>query len=216
MVTLWIADKNYSSWSMRPWVAMRAAGVAFDEQLIRLARDDSARRIAEISPSGRVPVLVDGTLRVWDSLAIVETLAERAPDRRWWPSDATARAHARSLCAEMHAGFTALRSNMPMNIRNRYPGRGRTADVDADIARITAAWRDALHRHAGPFLFGEWSAADAFYAPVVTRFRTYAVELDAVCEAYARAVETHPAVAAWIADAHADLVSVERYDRVDG
>ncbi|HEU4621447.1 MAG TPA: glutathione S-transferase family protein [Burkholderiaceae bacterium] len=211
---LFIGDKNYSSWSMRPWVALKAANIAFEERLIRLAQDDTAARIAEVSPSGRVPVLEDGELRIWDSLAIIEYVAERFPDRGLWPAQVAARARARCISAEMHAGFAALRTHMSMNIRNRYPGKGRTSEVEAEIARITSMWRDALKASGGPFLFGAWTAADAMYAPVVMRFRTYEVAMPAECEAYMRAVETHPAVAQWVADAHADGRPIARYDGI--
>lgn len=212
MLQLIIADKNYSSWSMRPAVLMRALGIAHQEHLIRLAEDDTAQRIKAVSPSGRVPCLIDGDFQVWDSLAIFETLAERFPDRGVWPADAKARAHARAVCAEMHSGFGALRTAMPMNLRNTYAGKGDTPEVRADIARIVESWTDCLQRYGGPFLFGAFGAADAMYAPVVTRFATYAVALPAPCRAYADAVLAHPAVAGWIAEAKADPRAIARYD----
>lgn len=216
MLKLVIADKNYSSWSMRPAVAMRAAGIAFEEQLIRLAEDDTAARIRAVSPSGRVPCLIDGDLQVWDSLAIIETLAERFPGLGIWPADARARAHARSVSAEMHSGFPALRNAMSMNIRNRYPGRGRTPECMAEIARIVELWSDCLEHYGGPFLFGTFGAADSMYVPVVMRFVTYAVALPTACEAYKNAVLAHPAVASWIAEARADPRAIAYYDAIYG
>ncbi len=216
MLKLVVADKNYSSWSMRPAVLMRALDIAHEEVLIRLAQDDTAARIKAVSPSGRVPCLIDGALQVWDSLAIIETLAERFPGRGVWPADAAARAHARSVSAEMHSGFSALRSSMPMNIRKRYPGQGHSPECDADIARIVELWSDCLARYDGPFLFGAFCAADAMYAPVVMRFVTYAVALPVACQAYVEAVVAHAAVAGWIAQAHADPVAIARYDTLYG
>lgn len=216
MRTLVIADKNYSSWSMRPWVLMTASGIAFEEKLIRLAEPETAERIRAVSPSGRVPALIDGETVVWDSLAIIETLAERLPDAGVWPADAAARAHARSVSAEMHSGFAALRSVMPMNIRARHPGRGHTPEALADVARIVELWTDCLQRWGGPFLFGSFSAADAMYAPVVMRFITYGVTLPPACATYVEAVLAHPAVAAWVTQALADPRTIARYDSIYG
>ena len=214
MLKLVIADKNYSSWSMRPAVLMRALDIAHEEILIRLAESDTAARIKALSPSGRVPCLIDGDLHVWDSLAIFEALAERFPGV--WPADAAARARARSISAEMHSSFSALRQSMPMNIRKLYPGLGHTPDTDADIARVVELWSDCLQRSGGPFLFGAFCAADAMYAPVVMRFKTYAVELPKPCAAYVEAVCAHPAVAGWIAEAKADARAIPRYDSLYG
>ena len=179
-----------------------------------LAEPDTAARIKALSPSGRVPCLIDGDLHVWDSLAIFEALAERFPGV--WPADAAARARARSISAEMHSSFSALRQSMPMNIRKLYPGLGHTPDTDADIARIVELWSDCLQRSGGPFLFGAFCAADAMYAPVVMRFKTYAVELPKPCAAYVDAVCAHPAVAGWIAEAKADARAIPRYDSLYG
>ena len=165
-----IGNKNYSSWSLRPWLAMKMLGIAFDEIRISLYGAGSKERILAHSPAGRVPILKDGETLVWDSLAILEYLAERYP--QLWPRDRVERARARSISAEMHSGFAALREHMSMNVRKRYPGKGRTPEVEKDIARISAIWAEAK----GPFLFGEFTGADAMYAPVVLRFRTYAVE----------------------------------------
>lgn len=213
-MTLVIGNKNYSSWSMRPWLALAQTGAAYDEVVIPLDRPETGRAIAAHSPSGKVPVLHDGALTIWDSLAIVEYVAERFPQAGLWPVAADARATARAVSAEMHAGFQALRANMPMNIRARLPGRGRAAGVDADIARIAAIWRDCRSRFGGEgaFLFGAFSAADAMYAPVVTRFRTYGVELDPASAAYAEAVLAWPAVVAWCKAAAAEPWAQPRYD----
>src|SRR5256886_1695424 len=166
-----IGNKNYSSWSLRPWIAMKVLGIAFDEVRIPLYRPGSKEQILRYSPAGRVPILRDGDTVVWDSLAILEYLAERHP--QLWPADPAQRAKARSVSAEMHSGFAKLREHMSMNTRKRYPGKGRTPEVLADIARIDAIWAEAT----GPFLFGAFTAADAMYAPVVLRFRTYEVDV---------------------------------------
>jgi glutathione S-transferase len=204
--TLVIANKNYSSWSMRAWVLLRAFGIAFDEVVLKFGTEAWKRDVRRYSPTGLVPVLLLQEEPVWDTLAIVETVAERWADRAVWPVNARARQVARSVCAEMHAGFRELRSGMPMNIRSRYPGKGMTPGVREDIARITTIWTECRARFGGEdeFLFGAFSAADAFYGPVVTRFATYAVSLPPVCEAYASAIHSHPAVAEWIAAARAE------------
>ena len=201
--TLVIGNKNYSSWSLRPWFLMTHAGIPFDEVRIALREADSRASILRHSPSGKVPVLRDGAVVVWDSLAIAEYLNERHPDLRLWPADPAARATARSVSAEMHAGFQALRSNMGMNCRGSFPGAGRTVDALADIARVTAIWSDCrgCFGDAGAFLFGEFSIADAMFAPVAFRFRTYGVELDAVCRAYCDHLLGLPAMQRWLADA---------------
>jgi glutathione S-transferase len=205
-LTLVVGNKNYSSWSLRPWLAMRQAGIAFDEVVIPLYRAESKAALLAHSPAGKVPVLRHDGRTVWDSLAIMEYLAETFPAARIWPEDAAARALARSVSAEMHAGFAALRAGMSMNLRERLPGQGRNAAVDADIARITAIWRDCRARFGdgGPFLFGAFTAADAMYAPVATRFRTYGVDLDPTCRAYADAVLALPAFLEWQAAAQAE------------
>jgi glutathione S-transferase len=201
--TLLIGNKNYSSWSLRPWLAMRQAAIAFDELVIPLYRGESKAALLQHSPSGRVPVLVDDGRAVWDSLAIMEYLAETFPAARLWPKDAGERALARSISAEMHAGFAALRAGLSMNLREHLPGRKRSDAVAADIARVTAIWRDCRARSGdrGPFLFGAFSIADAMYAPVAARFRTYGVELDPTCQAYADAVLGLPSFLEWQAAA---------------
>ena len=210
--TLVIGNKAYSSWSMRPWLLMKEAGLAFDEVRIPLYQEGHDRKIREYSPAGRVPVLVDGAVTVWDSLAICEYLAERHAEKNLWPANAAARAHARAVSAEMHAGFAALRSNMGMNVRRSFPGVGMTPGVAKDIARIEQLWEDCLQRYGGPFLFGAFGIADAMYAPVATRFRTYAVCLSAVAQRYADLLLALPAVAEWYAAAHAETEVLPQFE----
>jgi glutathione S-transferase len=198
-----IGNKNYSSWSLRPWLLMTQAGIAFDEVNVRLFHGAFAAEIARYSPAGKVPVLIDGDVSVWDSLAIAEYLAERFPDQQLWPADRAARAYARSICAEMHSGFGNLRSQMPMNVTAVLPGMGWNVAVQRDVDRIAQIWIDARERHGagGPFLFGEFSIADAFYAPVVSRFATYGVHLPDAAKPYADFMLSLPAMQQWIAAA---------------
>lgn len=208
---LYIGNKNYSSWSMRPWVLLKHFGIAFEEVKVRFDsfEPDSAFKatIHRVSPTGKVPVLVldDGTA-VWDSLAICETLAERFAEQALWPRDPAARAQARSAAAEMHSGFGQLRSHFPMNIEAQLPEVGRRVlaeqpGVHTDLARLSQLWGDALARHGGPFLFGEFCIADAMFAPVVGRLRTYGLPLTDELRAYVDRVWASPGVAAWVADA---------------
>ena len=210
--TLVIGNKNYSSWSLRPWLAMKVAGIPFAEHRIPLYGPGSKDQILVYSPAGKVPCLADGDLRVWDSLSICEYLAEKHPGL--WPQDPAARALARSVSAEMHSGFANLRAKMSMNIRKRYPGLGRTPESMADVARIVSLWSDCRARYGkgGPFLFGAFSIADAMYAPVVLRFRTYEVELPADCRAYSDAVLALPAMQDWIAAAMAETESLPQFE----
>lgn len=200
-LTLAIGNKNYSSWSMRPWVLLRGREIPFRERLLKFESQDWREHIARLSPSGLVPVLWEGEpgagFATWDTLAIAERLHELFPQRGIWPADSRARASARSAAAEMHSGFRALRGAMPMNLRSSHPGKGMNPDVAKDIARITAVWSAAKR----PYLFGEFCAADAFYAPVATRFVTYAVELMGAAKDYQLALLASPAVKAWSADA---------------
>ena len=178
-LTLVIGNKNYSSWSLRAWLAMKQAGLEFAEVRIPLDGSTTHEEIRRYSPSGKVPVLIDGDLKVWESLAICEYVAERfASDL--WPADVVARAHARSICAEMHAGFKNLRENMPMDCRNRYPGEGMTPGVEAEIDRILAIWRECREKFGtgGDMLFGKFTIVDAMFAPVIMRFVTYDVKLN--------------------------------------
>jgi glutathione S-transferase len=199
-----IGNKNYSSWSLRPWIAMKVLGLKFEERRIPLYVPGAKEQILQDSPAGKVPVLIDGGTRVWDSLAILEYLAEKTG--RLWPADAALRARARAVSAEMHSGFANLRSHMGMNIRKRYPDKGRTPEVLQEIARINAIWSEAK----GPFLFGAFSAADAMYAPVVLRFRTY--EVGVANRAYYDAVLALPAMQEWIADAGREKESLPQFE----
>ena len=198
-----IASKNYSSWSLRAWLALEQTGAPYEEILISTADPDWHDQVKRVSPSGKLPLLIEDGLQVGDSLAIVEYLNERFPKAGLWPSDAKARAIARSVAAEMHSGFTALRSNMPMDIQASEPGKGHTSEGLADAARIQAIWRDCRGRFGsgGPFLFGAFSAADCLYAPMVFRFRSYGVELDANAKAYCEVMVKEPKVAKWVAGA---------------
>lgn len=207
-----IGNKVYSSWSMRPWIVMRALGIPFEETLVQLRAADTPERMRQHSPSGKVPCLVDGDVTVWDSLAIMEYLAETFPDKAIWPRDPAARAHARSVSAEMHSGFQSLRSACQMTITKRYAPSQRSPEVMADVARISAIWREARERFgikatgpsAGPFLYGAFSAADGMYAPVVTRLHTYSISVDPVSQGYIDAVRAHPAFQDWLRDAIAE------------
>lgn len=198
-----IANKTHSSWSMRPWLLLKQFGISFEEILIpfgpTMDDPDWKRAVAEYTPARKVPSLVDGPIAVWDSLSIIEYLAEKRPELPIWPRDPVARALARSICAEMHSSFGALRSACPMNLAWVHPARDRGEAVAADIARITEIWRDARQRFGagGPFLFGEFSAADAMFAPVTTRFTTYSIALDPVSAAYVEAVQSTAGFQAW-------------------
>lgn len=203
-----IANKLYSSWSMRPWLAMRALDIPFEEIVIPLRQTESGPRILAHSPSGKVPALVDGEIVVWESLAIIEYLAEKFPDKGVWPKASVARAHARAISNEMHAGFMPLRQNCPMNLAKKFAQKSYSADVMANVARIEAIWAEARSRfgagNGGPFLYGQFSAADAMYAPVVTRFETYQLPVSDETRAYMGAVMDHPAFRAWRADGLAE------------
>src|SRR4051812_15663997 len=195
-----IGNKNYSSWSMRPWVLAREAGIAFEEKQLKFGDDGRPVGAAAFSPTQKVPVLIVEGEPVWDSLAIAETLPERYPDKQLWPADARARAYARSICAEMHSGFQALRERMPMNIRGRHPGKGLTAESQRDIDRVVAIWTECRSRfgRGGPLLFGRFTIPDAYYAPVVMRFQTYAVKLPAAAQAYCDGVLALASVREWM------------------
>jgi glutathione S-transferase len=194
-----IGNKNYSSWSFRPWLAMKVAGIAFEETVISLEAEDFKARVTAVSGAGKVPVLMDGEIRVWESLAILEYLAEKFPAAALWPKDAAARAHARAVAAEMHAGFVSLRRLLPMNAWRPVKVRALDDGSKTDVARIEEIWRDcrAQHGAAGPFLFGIFGAADAMYAPVVWRLHTYAVEVSDTARAYMRAMMALPAWSEW-------------------
>ena len=202
---LYIGNKNYSSWSLRPWLLMKHAGIVFEEKLLRLGwKDDSPfkKTLLAIAPSGRVPLLVDEGFAIWDSLAIAEYLAERFADKQLWPADTKARARARSICAEMHSGFAELRGTFGMNIEASLPEVGErmlreNAAAARDLKRIDAMWSEALQASGGPFLFGSFSIADAFFAPVCTRIRTFALPVGPEAGAYARRILALPAFREW-------------------
>ena len=219
---LYIGNKNYSSWSLRPWLLMTHGGIAFEEIKLRLSFEDGSpfkRALAAVSPAGTVPVLVDEGFAVWDTLAIAEYLAEKFPGKALWPADPRQRARARSLCAEMHAGFGALRNQFPMNIEASLPEIGAAklaadAAVARDVARVSAMWSVQLGASGGPFLFGAFGIADAYFAPVCSRFKTYAVPLPGVVAAYVGRVLALPAMQQWVRDAVAEndfLVEDEPY-----
>jgi glutathione S-transferase len=216
--TLVIGNKNYSSWSLRGWLMARIAGIEFEEIVVPLDLPETQAAIRKHSPSGRVPVLLHRGLAVWESLAIAEYLNDLKPEAGLWPASAAARAHARSISSEMHAGFLDLRNNMPMNIRASYQGKGMTPAVRADIERITSIWRDCRKRFAGAapkdegFLFGTVSAADAMYAPVVTRLKTYAVQVDSDTDAYCNAILAYPAMKEWTAAAKNEPWLIAAYE----
>ena len=210
---LYVFDYNYSSWSMRAGVLLRASGLQFEEQALHL--DDAGRAsLGTLSPSKLLPMLEHGTLRVWDSLAIAEYVAELCPERALWPRDAHARAIARSASAEMHAGFMPLRNLLMMNIRARHPGTPRPPEVEANVARIKQLWTELRTRFGadGDFLCGAFGIVDAMYVPVVMRFRTYGVKLAGVCAAYADALLQHPAVQDWLVKAAAETKRVPAYE----
>ena len=198
-LTLVIGNKNYSSWSMRPWLALAHHKVPFEEIVINIYADDKKARILEHSPAGKVPILKDGKATIWDSLAILEYLADKFPDLHLWPKDPAMRAHARSVSAEMHSGFQALRQATPMNLKRVPQPIELNEDVKADVARVEAIWNDCRMRYGkqGHFLFGEFSAADCMYAPVTTRFRNYDVPVDLVASAYVDTIHALPAFERW-------------------
>jgi len=217
MLKLVIGNKNYSSWSMRPWLAMRANDIAFEEVFIPLYTDDKADkdRILSFSRAGKVPALIDGDVTVWDSLSIIEYLAEKFPQSRLWPEHRARRAHARSVSAEMHSGFAALRTQLPLNCRRERNGYRWDADAQRDIDRVQAIWRDLRARFGGDgdFLCGEFGIVDAMFAPVCTRFVAYGVEMDAAARDYAAAIYALPAMREWLAAAQAEPEHLPATDR---
>lgn len=223
MLKLVIGNKNYSSWSMRAWVLLKQAGIAFEEVMVRFdafAADSNFKRtVCALAPTGKVPLLLDGDLVVWDTLAIAEYVAEQFPDRQLWPLDKAARARARSVCAEMHAGFAGLRSHCPMNIEAELGDVGALiwrdqSAVRADTARLLAMWQELLAAHGGPLLFGNFTIADAYFAPICTRLKTYALPVPPAISAYVERVCALPGVKDWIDQArteHDFLVFEEPY-----
>ena len=213
MLKLYIGNKNYSSWSMRPWVLLKQTGIPFEEVKIRFDsfEDDSEfrKKAGSVNPAGKVPVLEDDGLMVWDTLAIAEYLAERFPEKNLWPHDVAARARARCVCAEMHSGFSALRGACPMNIEADLAATGQLIwrdkpAVRSDVARIVAMWRELLAAHGGPMLFGAFGIADAFFAPVCMRLKTYGLPVPEEISAYVERVCALPGVKAWMDDATAE------------
>lgn len=212
---LYIANKLYSSWSLRPWLVMKANGIAFEETVIPLRQADTKERIAAVSPTGLVPVLVDGDARVWESVAIISHLADRFPEKPIWPqSGMAARAHAKAISVEMHSGFRALRQACPMNLGKRFATPEMSDELRADVRRIEEMWRDARSRfgHGGPYLFGEFSAADAMYAPVVTRLDTYSFAVGEDTRTYMDAVLSHPVFLLWKQQAFAEPWTIDAYE----
>jgi glutathione S-transferase len=211
-----IGNKNYSSWSMRPWLALRANNIPFEEFFIPLYTDNKAdkERILSFSRAGKVPVLVDGDITVWDSLAIIEYVAERFPEAGLWPDDRASRAHARSVCAEMHSGFLPLRSECGMNLHRPVRPVTLSADAQANVARVEQIWLEcrARNRASGPFLFGRFGAADAMFAPVVHRFRTYAIEIAPEAKAYMETMMALPAFQEWTREGLAETLVIEKFE----
>jgi glutathione S-transferase len=211
-----IGNKNYSSWSMRPWLAMRASGIAFEEVFIPLYTDNKADkdRILSFTRSGKVPALIDGDITVWDSLAIIEYLAERFPEARLWPEGRAGRAHARSISAEMHSSFLPLRNECGMNLHRPIRAVTLSADAQANVARVEQIWTECRERYGkqGPFLFGAFTAADAMYAPVVHRFRTYAIAVAPQARAYMETMMALPAFAEWTRAGLAETLVIEKFE----
>jgi glutathione S-transferase len=227
MLKLYIGNKNYSSWSMRPWVLLRQAAISFEEVKVRFDSFDAdsvfKQTLTGITPTGKVPVLAHGDLAVWDTLAIAEYLAELCPDKQLWPAQPQARARARSVCCEMHSGFTALRSHCPMNIEARLPEIGALVwrdqpGVRADLRRLSEMWGSLLQQHGGPLLFGDFTIADAYFAPIVMRLRSYELPLESAIAGYAERVCALPAVQAWVKDAleEKDFLDFEEPYRLHG
>jgi glutathione S-transferase len=208
-----IGNKNYSSWSMRPWLALRANDIPFEESFISLYTGAvEKQKILDVSGAGKVPILIDGDVTVWDSLAIIEYIAEQFPERRLWPEHPAHRAHARSISAEMHSGFAALRNECGMNLHRPVRAIELSADARANIARIQEIWGDCRKRYGGPFLFGAFGAADAMFAPVVHRFRTYAIDVAKETQAYMDTMTALPAFAAWTSAGLAETTIIEKFE----
>ena len=216
-LTLVIGNKNYSSWSMRPWLAMRATGIAFDEVFIPLYTDKADKdAILSFSRAGKVPALIDGDITVWDSLAIIEYLAEKFPQTKLWPEDRARRAHARSISAEMHSGFMPLRNECGMNLHRPVGAIQLSDDARANVARVQEIWADCHGRYGseGSFLFGAFGGADAMFAPVVHRFRTYAIEVKGDARHYFEAMTDNAAFQQWTREGLAETIRIERFETV--
>ncbi len=213
MLRIVVGNKKYSSWSLRPWLVLKHAGVPFEETVVALDMPDTDANIRKFSPSGRVPALIDGDLTVWDSLAICEYLNEKFPEKRLWPQDRAQRALARSVCAEMHSGFASLRNDCSMKIVQQYPYKPLRAETQKDVDRIVELWTRCLKKSGGPFLFGqEPCIADAYFAPVVSRFRTYSIPVPGAVKAYCDAVWAWPALQAWVADAQRETLRAKDHE----
>jgi glutathione S-transferase len=210
--TLSLSSKNYSSWSLRGWLMAMMSGVVFEEILVPLEDEDARAEILLLSPSILVPCLTYDGIKVWDTLAIGEFLNEVAPKAGILPADRALRARCRSICGEMHSGFVSLRSALPMNIKARFPNFKVWSKAKSDIERIAAIWRECLAANGGPFLFGAFSMADAMYAPVATRLRTYDVHLDLVCDAYCKRILAHPFMVRWMKDAESEIEEIEELE----
>ena len=208
-VELVIGNKNYSSWSLRPWLVLKESGIDFSERRIVLDVETTSRELSDLGAAKRVPVMIVDGHSVWDSLAIAETIAERWPDKNLWPEDANARAHARAISAEMHSGFDALRSQMPMNCRAMGRKVPLTDELTADIDRVIDIWSDCYHRYSGEWLFGDFSIADAMYAPVVLRLRTYGINLPESASHFPRRLLQSPAMQDWLAAAECETEVIE-------
>ena len=215
-ITLYIGNKNYSSWSMRPWIAMKAVGLPFKEVVIAFAQSDTKEKMLAVSPTGKVPVLHHGGLRVWDSLAICEYIADTYAHLNFWPEEREARAEARSICAEMHSGFQAMRVALSMNVRRHFGVFYVKPDVMQDIDRILQIWATMRDKYKakGEYLFGEFSIADAFFAPVITRFESYGVAVPPVCRVYMDAMLLHPAMKQWIKEAEDEPYEDPKFEYV--
>lgn len=210
-----IGNKNYSSWSMRPWLALRASNVPFEEAFIPLYTGEADKaRILAFSGAGKVPILVDGEVTVWDSLAIIEYVAERFPEKKLWPEAPAVRAHARSISAEMHSGFAALRNECGMNLRRPVRAIALSDEARANISRVQEIWTECRARYGGPFLFGAFSAADAMFAPVVHRFRTYAIPVTPEAQAYMDTMMALAAFREWTDGALAEKLVIEKFETV--
>ena len=214
-LTIYLGNRNYASWSLRAWLALKATGAAFEEVVIPLFQPGSKETLLKYSPSGKVPALHHGETVVWDSLAICGYLGDIFPAASLWPADPAAKAMARSISAEMHSGFQALRRDFPMNIRSSFPGREFSPEAQTDINRVMAIWRQCRSRFGegnGDFLFGRFTIADAMYAPIVTRFRTYKIDLEGEAEAYCETIMAMPAMQEWAGAAKNEPMIIDQYE----
>ena len=213
MLKIVVGNKKYSSWSLRPWLVLKHAGVPFEEIVVPLDMPDTAQNIRKYSPSGRVPALLDGNVTVWDSLAIAEYLNEKFPDKALWPKDPAQRARARSVAAEMHSGFANLRTDCSMKIVQQFPPKALRPETQADVDRIVSLWEDCLKQSGGPYLFGKQPCiAAAFYAPVVSRFRTYSIPVSGAARTYCDTIWAWPALQAWVADAQRETLRAKLHE----